>query len=139
MIPQASLIRSKAETVVFFLLRLATIASRTICDLGTRRCRAATSKCAPSSSGILQVIVVMTVEYYRIAHWAIPKPSCVDANFVNVARLAPQKKHFMSCRGLYQSRIRNQSLCAFDSLRRQFEGPREDERDRKSNDDCEHD
>ena len=49
------------------------------------------------------------------------------------------KKHFMSCRRLYQSRIRNQSLCAFDSLRRQFEGPREDERDRKSNDDCEHD
>src|SRR6266704_1171912 len=58
--PHTSLTKSKADTLGLFLRKVAASASRTICDFGTRRCRAAASRCALILSGILQVIVVMT-------------------------------------------------------------------------------
>src|SRR5207249_1169871 len=57
--PHTSLIKSKADTLGLFLRKVAASASRTICDFGTRRCRAVASRCALILSGILQVIVVM--------------------------------------------------------------------------------
>src|SRR5207247_443596 len=58
--PHTSLTKSKADTLGLFLRKVAASASRTICDFGTRRCRAVASRCALILSGILQVIVVMT-------------------------------------------------------------------------------
>src|SRR6266513_3102259 len=57
--PHTSLTKSKADTLGLFLRKVAASASRTICDFGTRRCRAVASRCALILSGILQVIVVM--------------------------------------------------------------------------------
>src|SRR6266496_375984 len=60
--PHTSLIKSKADTLGLFLRKVAASASRTICDFGTRRCRAVASRCALILSGILQVIVVMPLD-----------------------------------------------------------------------------
>src|SRR6266404_3645768 len=57
--PHTSLTKSKADTLGLFLRKVAASASLTICDFGTRRCRAVASRCALILSGILQVIVVM--------------------------------------------------------------------------------
>src|SRR6266446_8306861 len=57
--PHTSFTKSKADTLGLFLRKVAASASRTICDFGTRRCRAVASRCALILSGILQVIVVM--------------------------------------------------------------------------------
>src|SRR6266581_3844213 len=57
--PHTSLTKSKADTLGLFLRKVAASASRTICDFGTRRCRAVASRWALILSGILQVIVVM--------------------------------------------------------------------------------
>src|SRR5437588_784465 len=60
--PHTSLTKSKADTLGLFLRKVAASASRTICDFGTRRCRAVASRCALILSGILQVIVVMPLD-----------------------------------------------------------------------------
>src|SRR6266699_5121508 len=60
--PHTSLTKSKADTLGLFLRKVAASASRTICDFGTRRCRAVASRCALILSGILQVIVVMHLD-----------------------------------------------------------------------------
>src|SRR5437667_12219085 len=57
--PHTSLTKSKADTLGLFLRKVAASASRTICDFGTRRCRAVAFRCALILSGILQVIVIM--------------------------------------------------------------------------------
>src|SRR5437762_5216893 len=60
--PHTSLTKSKADTLGLFLRKVAASASRTICDFGTRGCRAVASRCALIFSGILQVIVVMPLD-----------------------------------------------------------------------------
>src|SRR6266480_961225 len=60
--PHTSLTKSKADTLGLFLRKVAASASLTICDFGTRRCRAVASRCALILSGILQVIVVMHLD-----------------------------------------------------------------------------
>src|SRR5436190_23421604 len=64
--PHTSLTKSKADTLGLFLRKVAASASLTICDFGTRRCRAVASRCALILSGILQVIVVMPFDNTKL-------------------------------------------------------------------------
>src|SRR5438067_12156367 len=99
--PHTSLTKSKADTLGLFLRKVAASAPLTICDFGTRRCRAVAARCALILSGILQVIVVMPFDntalhieqYLNHLEWSIfSGVRCVTA--------ALEKKLFISKRSL---------------------------------------